>query len=255
MREMPIHDWTRVHAGTFHHFHNGWLQHLAETLNQGHLPEDYYAMAEQRAGQIQPDVLTLHAGESSSEWNPSPEEGNLAVEVATVPPEVYLTMEMSDEEAYRLKQKTLVIRHVTDHRVVALLEIVSPSNKDREAHVSAFVEKVQSAIRREIHFVLLDPLPPGLYDPTGMHGRVWYDIGGNEYSPPEGKPLTLASYKAAELPVAYVEPTAVGEELTSMPLFLNPRWYVHLPLKETYEAAYHGVPKFWQRVIEGDEQA
>lgn len=219
---MAIHDWTRVSAGTFHHFHTIWLAHLAEELNQGRLPEDYYAMAEQRAGQVQP--------------------------------EVYLTMEMSEEEAYRLKQNTLVIRHATDHRVVALVEIVSPSNKDREAHVSAFVEKVRSSIRREIHFVLLDLLPPGLHDPSRMHGRVWYDIGGEEYEPPEGKPLTLASYNAAELPVAYVEPTAVGAELIPMPLFLDPRWYVKLPLKETYAAAYRGVPKFWQRVIEGEAE-
>ena len=32
---MPVHDWTRVQAGTFHHFHCAWITHLAEALNGG----------------------------------------------------------------------------------------------------------------------------------------------------------------------------------------------------------------------------
>ena len=29
---MPIHDWTRVDAGTFHAFHTAWVTHLSEML-------------------------------------------------------------------------------------------------------------------------------------------------------------------------------------------------------------------------------
>ncbi|MGH7193944.1 MAG: hypothetical protein ACREJM_10485 [Candidatus Saccharimonadales bacterium] len=35
---MPIHDWTRVEAGIFHHFHVEWMGALARALNQGLLP-------------------------------------------------------------------------------------------------------------------------------------------------------------------------------------------------------------------------
>ncbi len=42
---MPIHDWTRVEAGIFHHFHHGWIEEIARALNRGLLPADYYAMA------------------------------------------------------------------------------------------------------------------------------------------------------------------------------------------------------------------
>jgi hypothetical protein len=44
---MPIHDWTRVQAGTFHHFHCAWITHMAEALNEGILPAGFYVMAEQ----------------------------------------------------------------------------------------------------------------------------------------------------------------------------------------------------------------
>ena len=32
---MPVHDWTRVSAGTFHAFHNAWITHIQEMLNDG----------------------------------------------------------------------------------------------------------------------------------------------------------------------------------------------------------------------------
>src|SRR2546423_13207152 len=56
---MPIHDWTRVEAGIFHDFHLAWIGELRRVLNAGLLPPDYYALAEQIAGELGPDVLTL----------------------------------------------------------------------------------------------------------------------------------------------------------------------------------------------------
>ena len=35
---MPIHDWTRVEPGDFHHFHPGWITDFADALNMGGLP-------------------------------------------------------------------------------------------------------------------------------------------------------------------------------------------------------------------------
>jgi len=46
---MPIHDWTRVPAGTCHFFHQRWISALADALNAGGLPEGYFAMSIDRA--------------------------------------------------------------------------------------------------------------------------------------------------------------------------------------------------------------
>jgi hypothetical protein len=56
---MPIHDWRRVQAGTFHDFHMSWIAELKKRFNQDLLPEGFYALAEQTAGETGPDVLTL----------------------------------------------------------------------------------------------------------------------------------------------------------------------------------------------------
>jgi hypothetical protein len=60
----------------------------------------------------------------------------------------------------------------------------------------------------------------------------------------------LAAYSAGPCKRAYVEPTAVGRALIDMPLFLEPEIYVNVPLEATYQAAYRGVPRRWQRVLE-----
>ena len=58
---MPIHDWERVDAGIFHHFHHIWIDAITRVLNQRLLPRDYYALAEQQGAGFNPDVLTLKA--------------------------------------------------------------------------------------------------------------------------------------------------------------------------------------------------
>src|SRR3954453_10280309 len=58
---MPIHDWSRIPAGIFHHFHQHWSAEIASKLNQGNLPKGLSALIEQRAGPKEGDVLTVEA--------------------------------------------------------------------------------------------------------------------------------------------------------------------------------------------------
>src|SRR5262249_17851650 len=80
---MPVHDWARVEAGIFHDFHTVWIGHLRTALNEGILPEGYYALAEQHAGRSIADVLTLHASPapdpSTSPLPLPPATGGIAV--------------------------------------------------------------------------------------------------------------------------------------------------------------------------------
>src|SRR5690242_14462834 len=123
---MPVHDWTRVGAGTFHDFRATWIIDLKRALNEGLLPPDYYAMAEQIAGNVGPDVLTLEAPPPETDATPSDGGGGIAT--APAPPKVRFTEE-TEEDLYARKRRSLVIRHSSEDRVVALLEILSPGNK------------------------------------------------------------------------------------------------------------------------------
>ena len=68
--------------------------------------------------------------------------------------------------------------------------------------------------------------------------------------PPRG---TLVSYRADPVMIAtaYVQPVSLRESLADMPLFLDPGWYVNVPLEETYSRAYADFPERWKRVVEG----
>ncbi|HJT31793.1 MAG TPA: DUF4058 family protein [Pirellulales bacterium] len=246
---MAVHDWNRVKAGTFHDFHGSWIVHLKETLNAGLLPDGYYALSEQHADRAIADVLTL---EEDDARRFTVESG--AVAVAETPPRVSQKMVASENAAYRSLRRTLAIRHSSQHRLVAAIELLSPANKDRSQNVQDFVEKVLAMLRAGCHLLVIDLLPPGPHDPHGVHGAIWEYFDPQDYEPPAGKPLTLAAYQAGEMPEAYLEPTAVGSDLPSMPLFLQAGWYVDVPLETTYQMAYRGVPAYWRRVLEGTQR-
>lgn len=245
---MPVHDWTRVSAGTFHHFHGGWITEISNALNGGLLPPDYYALTDQQAGEIGPDVLALRASGSNGE--PGLEEPSGATAVAVSPPKVRYVA-TAEVDLYPEKQRSLVIRHSSGDRMVALLEILSPGNKSGRWTFRAFLEKAVAALQQGYHLLLIDLHPPTARDPQGIHGALWSEIVEDTYVPPPDKPMTLAAYTAGWPKTAYVEPVAVGDPLPDMPLFLTRHSYVAVPLEATYQAAYRGVPRRWRRVLEG----
>jgi hypothetical protein len=97
--------------------------------------------------------------------------------------------------------------------------------------------------------LVVDLFAPGRHDPHGIHGAIWEYFDPQDYVPPEGQPLTLAAYEAREIPQAYIETIAVGDELPTMPLFLQPSWYISVPLEKSYQTAYRGVPEYRRDVL------
>jgi hypothetical protein len=193
-------------------------------------------------------VLTLQATGSNGYTEPAGPQGTTAVTVAPPRVRVIATTEMDE---YVLKQRTLVIRHSRDDRVIALIEIVSPGNKASRYALRSFAEKAAMALANGLHLLIVDVQPPGPRDPQGIHGAIWAEVSDDSYRAPADKPLTLAAYSAGAVKTAYVEPVAVGDALPDMPLFLTPEHYVNVPLEATYQAAWRGVPRRWREVLEG----
>jgi hypothetical protein len=242
---MPIHDWTRVDAGIFHHFHHTWITETQRALNRGLLPTEYYALAEQIAGGLGPGVLTLQRPANGSPRSPEPAGG---IVLATAPPRVEFRFR-SEMDRYAARAKAVVIRHKSNHQVIAIIEIVSPGNKSDRHGLRAFVTKACEMLRGGVHLLLLDLFPPGPRDPQGLHKAIWDEFMDNEFELPAERRLTLAAYTAGPFPEAFVQPVAVGQTLPAMPLFLSPDVYVPVPLEATYQAAWADVPSFWQDVL------
>lgn len=248
---MPVHDWTIVDAGIFHSFHTTWIAQINSALNNGLLPEGYYALAEQHAGEAIADVLTLRAEENGRNLEgivpPRSSGGTL---VAEAPPRVRRSWAVDN---LILRPRTIAVRHVSGHELIALIELVSPANKDRARHAEAFAKKAVDALEEGVHLLTIDLFPPGRFDPRGMDDYIRQLLDGSDepYDLPSGKPLTLASYAAGSRLQAYVEHLAVGAALAEMPLFLRHDRYINVPLESTYREAYRGVPGVWRDVLEG----
>src|SRR5437016_8153442 len=101
---MPIHDWTRVPAGLFHHFHQDWSIEIARTLNRGLLPKGVAALVEQRAGPRESDVLAI-------ERQSRPRSSGLDGGVAMMQPPVTRFMSRTTNQIYATRANRIVVRH------------------------------------------------------------------------------------------------------------------------------------------------
>ena len=87
---MPIHNWTRLELGDFHHFHQAWITYLGDTLNGGGLPPGFMALSER-------------VTDESPSSRPA--------------------------QVYAKRKDRVIIRHGRG-RVVAIIELVSLGNKN-----------------------------------------------------------------------------------------------------------------------------
>jgi hypothetical protein len=234
---MPIHDWTRVPGGAFHDFHQDWTIEIRRTLNRGLLPSGYSAVAEFRILGWEPDVVTIRGSGSSA-------PGGAGQAVADSPPRARQVARIESElAAYARKANRIAVKHDYGN-VVAIIEVVSPGNKDSKNAIESFTEKAIEFLSNGVNLVVIDLFPPTPRDPNGIHQVIWKELTDEPFEPrPSDKPLTVASYDAWDGLTAYVNPVAVGDVLPDTPLFLGQGRHVDIPLEATYRASWAETPK------------
>jgi len=233
---MPIHDWTRVPSGLFHHFHQDWSIEIARELNRGRLPSGFYALVEQRVDGPEPDVIAVQTKIPGT----AKPGGNSSI---LEPPNTRLSQRIpTDAERYARRGNLISVRHPLGD-VVAIIEIVSPGNKDSRHALRSFVEKAAAFLRAGVHLLVVDLFPPSDRDPQGIHKAIFGEFTDQPFAPPADKPLTLVSYQAAADIIAHIEPLAVGDEMPDMPLFLTPEEHILTPLGSTYRATWEMCPE------------
>ncbi len=237
---MPIRDWTRLEPGDFHDFHQCWMVSIRNALNSGLLPPDYMAMAEQVTGRPIPDVV-IHD-------TPTPKGDPGGIAIATTPPTARVIAKL-EKINYAKRADRVVIRHGRG-KVVAIIEIVSPGNKDSRNAIRTFVEKATDILNQGVNLLVVDLFPPTPRDPQGIHKAIWDEFGDEPFEAPPGKHLTVASYIGGDLPTAYVEPVGIGDPLPSLPIFLSETRYIPAPLEETYLQAWAVFPAMLKELID-----
>ena len=216
-------------------FHSRWANSIADQLNQT-LPRRFFALVQIRLGsQVEADVAEF---ESSSGFDePADDNGGGGVAVqAWAPPAVTLTMPavFPDDIEVHVRDE------LDDARLVAVVELVSPRNKDRPENRRAFASKTAAYLQRGVGLIILDIITSRNFN---LHDELIDVLGlDSSFSMADNVFLYAVAYRPIRRanndqidtwPVVL----AVGSTLPILPLALRGSHAVPLDLNAAYDDA------------------
>jgi Protein of unknown function (DUF4058) len=233
------------------HFHRPWktlrpwegfystsATTLAQKLNHGWLPPHHFAVPNVHLGnRLEIDVANLEeeTGERSEEAGAT----NAATATALwAPPRPTVSgpVDFTDADLFEVR----VFDEQDTPRLVAAIELVSPSNKDRASHRQAFGIKCASYLQQGVGVLVVDIVTSRSANLHDELLRLLQFVPDQPAKSPED--LYTASYRTAgtdgqgRLDV-WVEALAVGNPLPVMPLWISEEQSVPVNLEDAYTAA------------------
>jgi hypothetical protein len=225
------HQWVSVHSR--------WATAIADDLNR-RLPRRFLAEAPFTLGSYAAsDVVEVDQAPGGGNGVPlTPEAGGVAVaaEPITYAPPVGLTMPADFPEEVLVEIRDL--QHA--RRVLAVVELVSPGNKDDSAARQGFAGKCLSYLARGLGLVVIDVVTE---HHRNLHNELVRLAGhGDSFLMAGDPPVYAAAYrpvhrKKEDLIDLWTWPLAVGAALPAVPLALKGFGCVRLDLEATYAEA------------------
>jgi hypothetical protein len=200
------------------------------------LPEGFVAAPGVHLGTVfEIDVAALDQDEPAEAPMPG---GNGGVAVATqAPPQPTLTLETDflDQDEYEVR--IYDDRH--GRRLVAAIELISPSNKDRPASRRAFVGKVADLLQHNVCVSLVDVVTDRDFN---LYAEFLESIGRDDPAlgdkPPCPYAVTLRGRKRPRhrsLLETWFYPMPLGQPLPNLPIWLDVDLSINLELESSYE--------------------
>jgi hypothetical protein len=201
------------------------------------LPQRYVAEPQVHLGSsIEVDVATYEENESDS---PAPgawgNGGGTATAVwSPSRPTLAVATDLPNVDEYEVR----VYDTRSGRRLVAAVEIVSPSNKDRPEHRRAFVAKCATLIQNHVCVAIVDLVTTRS---SNLYSDLLELLGQTDPSlTKEPSPLYAASCRSVRTGDAWqletwMYPLALGQPLPTLPLWLAENLAVPLELELSYE--------------------
>ena len=131
--------------------HGGWPMVITQRLN-AKLPKEYVAQPRLHTGTLM--ELDVGALERESPYGSGDGDGSVAVATwAPAVPMILLDTEFPEPSEYEVN-----IYKQGEFRLVAAIELVSPSNKDRAENRQTFVNKCESLLKKDVCVTIVDPV-------------------------------------------------------------------------------------------------
>lgn len=212
-------------------FHSLWAGAIVNQLNTVILPRQYESEPHVHVGtRLEIDVATFDTDATASSV------GTITATYAAPAPPITGFVSFADRDIFEIR----VTNGEGGWRLVAAIELVSPANKDRPEHRSAFTTKCAAYLQAGVSVVVVDVVTTRTAD---LHAELCDQLGlGDEFdwSPPDT--LSVVAYRptlAGEEEQLDVWPfgLSLGVELPTVPLWLSADLVVPLELELTYTAA------------------
>jgi hypothetical protein len=218
-------------------FHGAWPTMIVIGLART-LPRRYAAGPRVHFGSsVEIDVATFETDAPDlPAWSEGEGNGGGLATAVWAPPRPTLSVasDLPAQDAYEVR----IFDTRQGRRLVAAVEIVSPSNKDRPEHRSAFVAKCAALLQNQVSVTIVDLVTTrhfNLYaELLGLIGQTDPSLG------PEPPALYAAACRGTKkdgtwLLEAWLHSLAVGRPLPTLPLWLADNLAVPLELEASYE--------------------
>ena len=214
-------------------FHSAWATALVDSLNEQWLPEGYFAEEVVTVGgRVEIDVATFEERAPAATSN-----GGIATIVPKIwtPPSSALTMPAVFPDTFAVH----VYSSEGGPTLVGSIELISPGNKDRDAHRQAFAIKCASYLHQGVGVVIIDIV-------TSRHANLHNELVAllrqpPTYHMPDSDTLYAVSYRPAtrddrnEIDL-WPHALTLGQALPTLPLALKGAGAVPLDLEATYDS-------------------
>lgn len=238
---MPLRDHFRPpysRLASWEEVHGMWPAVIVQMLYRA-LPKGYVAAPRvHRGAQVEIDVATYELDpdrRSRLDSLPRYDGGNVATaSVAPPQPTLEFETELPEQDEYEVR----VYDETLGRELVAAIEIVSPSNKDRPENRRAFVAKCAALLQKNVCVSIVDLITTrhfNLYaDLLDLMGRVDPAFAPN---PPATYAVSCRGRKLNRKTrlANWAYPLEVGKPLPNLPIWLNEETSVTLDLEASYE--------------------
>ena len=212
--------------------HGGWPMIIAQRLNSI-MPEEYIAQPGVRLGDsMEIDVATFERESGSGSLSSLDGKGGLTVASwAPARPNILLETEFPESDEYEVQIYTR-----DEFRLVAAIELVSPSNKDRPENRKTFVNKCESLLKREVCVAIVDVVTSRT---ENLYGELLDELSAQHTTISHGA-IYAVSCRGRRSGLRWRLETwdhelAVGAVLPTLPLWLAEDVMIPLELETTYE--------------------
>jgi len=199
------------------------------------LPEPYFAAPGVHLGTLYEVDIGTYREPALEEVGEDIGAGGVAV-AAYAPPKPTLTLEpeLPTQDVYEVR----IYDSRRNRRLVAAIEIVSPSNKDRPETRMSFVSKVATLLKHGICVSIVDVVSTCNFNLYGelLNYVKSSDPGlGNEPPPMYAVTARMRFDGAHRLMDNWYHPLVLGVPLPTLPIWLKETWAISLDLESSYE--------------------